>query len=67
MKRINIYISDLFFNTDISSAVNHDEDGAAYDAAALLSEAESFLACLEGLGVHAPTADELVADFQRRL
>lgn len=67
--RVDQNISDLFFNTDISDAVLKDEKGqfAGYDQWALKNEADVFLACLDRLGVAAPTSDELLADFYARI
>lgn len=61
-------ISDLFFNTDVSGAANHDKDGMfiGWDDAKLREEATLFLGCLERLNVAVPAVDDLIADFHAR-
>lgn len=66
---INGNISDLFFNTDVSGAAEHDASGqfTGYDDAKLREEARLFLNCLIRLDVEVPTADDLIADFYARV
>ena len=61
-------ISDLFFNTDVNVAAEHDLHGnfTGYNETKLRNEAEMFLACLDRLNVAIPTIDELLADFHGR-
>ena len=62
-------ISDLFFNTDLSSAAKSDDKGqfVGWDEAAMRQEAETFLGCLARLSVAVPTIDDLLADFHKRV
>lgn len=66
---VNQNISDLFFNTDLSGAAEHDAHGqfTGWEVVKLQDEAEMFLNCLQRLGVTVPTADELIADFRARV
>jgi hypothetical protein len=62
---MNVYISDLFFNMDVSECWD-DEKG--YDREMLETVAKSMLAMLHGLGVqNLPTANEVVDNFMERL
>lgn len=62
-------ISDLFFNTDLSGAAEHDAHGqfTGWDVVKLQNEADQFLASLQRLNVAVPTANELIADFRARV
>lgn len=66
--KVNPWISDLFFNHDLSEAHVHDGAGkfAGYDDVKLREEAALFLNCLYQLGVAVPTIDELIADYYNR-
>lgn len=66
--KINGNISDLFFNTDLNAAAQHDLRGefTGYDHEALRAEAAMFLGCLERLGIAVPPIDDLTADFYER-
>lgn len=59
MAHVEANISDLFFNTE------HVFGDGEYPE--LKDEAESFLGCLDRLGVPTPTVDELITDFMDRL
>lgn len=61
-------ISDLFFNTDVSAAAQHDLNGkfTGYDDSKLREEAELFLNCLKRLGVAIPSVDDLTSNFHGR-
>lgn len=61
-------ISDLFFNTNVSSAAIYEQDEfRGYDHPKMLEEAVTFLRCLGRLGVIVPAAEELVQDFYKRV
>lgn len=63
-------ISDLFFNTDLSSThLPNLSNGmfAGYDEAKLQDEALMFLSSLARLGVDVPTSDDLLENFHARL
>lgn len=66
--RIDGSISDLFFNTDFDNCrIMTEGKFVGRDDAKLREEAESFLGCVERLGIEAPTADELLVDFHARV
>lgn len=68
--RVNINISDLFFNHDLAGAITLGANDAflGYDPERLLAEAGTFLGHLERLGVtELPTPEALVADYRERL
>jgi hypothetical protein len=67
--RVNPWISDLFFNHDLSGVSKRDSKGMfdGYDEAKLNEEADFVLLALDNLGVATPTRDELIADFYDRL
>lgn len=67
--QVNGNISDLFFNTDVSAAAQHDLNGkfTGWDHDKLCAEAQMFLDCLQRLGVDAPPIDDLIADFHKRV
>lgn len=61
---VNIHVSDLFFNRDLSDAYR----GGRYEEDRLRVEAQMLLDNLRHLGVEPlPTADQLVKDFLARL
>ena len=68
--RVNPYVSDLFFNHDVTEARIYDDgmfDG--YDHDKMLELAQNVIDCLYGLGLsdyYVPEAEELVADFYER-
>jgi hypothetical protein len=68
--RVNMHVSDLFFNRDMQEAAVFDDRGnfASYNLDVLHREAETMLSSLEGLGVRdLPSVGDLVADFQERV
>lgn len=70
-KRVNAYLSDLFFNYDLTTARMTSGGGefAGYDNLALLKLAEDVIDGVQGAtGVTLDsTPEDLVADFYRRL
>ena len=65
MPRINIYVSDIYFNIDMTDCCTEEE---GYDRGKLINEAVWFLEALSRLEVkELPTADQLVDDFLARL
>lgn len=66
---INQNISDLFFNTDVSSCKLTDSKGqfTEFDPTKLGDEGVQFLNCLERLGVTVPSLQELLDDFYKRV
>lgn len=62
-------ISDLFFNTDFSEEVIHDEKGqfVDFDQNKMREEADLFLGCLSRLNVAIPSRDALLEDFYKRV
>jgi len=68
MKRVNPFVSDLFFNHDLTHAANTPDVGG-YDDDRLKTVAGEFLNMLRGVGPSAevPTVSELIADFYNRL
>lgn len=69
---MNIRISDLFFNTDVSHTKRYDKKGrfAGFNSDSLLEEAGILLDHLEALGIkraELPTRAELVHDFLARV
>lgn len=68
--RVNINISDLFFNHDVEVAVTRGTGDAflGFDPERFVEIAGTFLGHLERLGVtQLPTPEELVADYRERL
>lgn len=71
---INVYISDMFFNRDLSDCQNRDEEGnfAGWKMDRLQEEAYIFVAELDGFANYiggvffAPNEDEIVNDFLQR-
>jgi len=68
-RAVNVFVSDLFFNRDVSEAKEHDGGQfTGYNDELMLEEARSVLFCLERLGVDPlPSARELVDDFYNRV
>lgn len=66
---INIHISDLFFNSDVTSAADYYKGSfVGYNRDTLLDLAEHLLQCLEGLGVcDLPSKEALVENFLERV
>lgn len=69
MPRVDPNISDLFFNTDLSSTTLKDGRGhfAGYDEEKLKTEAQLFLSALDRLGVATPSVEDLIADYYGRI
>jgi hypothetical protein len=71
MKTVNIYISDLFFNHDVSECrVLEDGEFVEFDRKKLVEEAKTFLNCIDNIahdGVDIPTPNQLVDDFLKRI
>lgn len=69
MAKVNVDISDLWFNHNHSGYLLKDANGkfAGYDEAKRVDEATLFLAGLDRLGVVTPTPQELLADFDARV
>jgi hypothetical protein len=66
--RVNMYVSDLFFNLDFGQCTVETKEGIDYDNAKLLEEAAWFIECLDRLGVkNLPLPGDVVSDFRRRL
>lgn len=67
--KVNVHISDLFFNRDHSEAAQYEaKEFIGYDDSALLEDAGYMLDNLEALGVeNLPTASEIVADYYARV
>lgn len=67
---VDTNISDLFFNYDSDEDITiKDSDGnfAKYDTDKLCYRANTFLGCLQRLGVDTPSSDELIQDFYSRI
>lgn len=64
--RVNMFVSDLFFNLDLA---DHYNEESGYDRDGLREEAQWLLECLVALGctVPLPTAEALVDDYMERL
>jgi hypothetical protein len=67
--RVNIGISDIFFNLDHSEANMADKKGnfAGYNAQKLLEQAQWLVDALSLFTSNVPTATDIVADFNARL
>jgi len=66
---MDIHISDLFFNIDLTDAIEEDKETFTYNHARLREQAEWLLSTLQDIGctVTLPSPDELVEDFLGRV
>ncbi len=66
MPRVNMFVSDLFFNLDLA---DHYNEETGYDEKELEVEADWLLNTLRDLGctVPLPTAEALVDDYMERI
>ena len=69
MSRVNMFVSDLFFNIDLTDAIEEDKETFTYNHARLREQAEWLLSTLQDIGctVTLPSPDELVEDFLGRV
>jgi hypothetical protein len=64
--RVNMFVSDLFFNMDLA---DHYNEESGYNKDGLQMEAEWMLICLKDLGctVPLPSSEQLVEDYLERI